>query len=283
MKKLRYLFLSIFAFLFLAITPILADGDVYVRDDAGVLGYGSEAQDFLNTRAESLTFDHECGIYIRVFPDKLGYSNIEDFAESIYKAENLGYGASQDGVMLILTMDDRSYDILAYGDKANRAFTDYAKSKMADDYIIPHLRNNDYYSGFNEFISQCDQMLLYEESGVPFDYNTDPEYIAEQEARKKRQEQTEKGIKTGVTFGLPTLTALLTTLGMRRKNKTTGIKQEASQYIRKNGIRIVNSRDRFLYQSETRTRLPDPSDRSSGGGGGTSVNSGGFSHSSGHF
>ncbi len=281
MKRLRYLILSVFALFFICLIPIRSDSNEYVRDDYGVLYGNEEIISLLNERAQSLSNEHECGIYIRVFPDTQGFYDVEEFSEYIYKGEDLGYGPEKNGVMLLLAMDDRSYDVLAYGNKANRAFTDHAKDVMVDAFI-PYLRDNDYYSAFNEFISQADEKLLYEEAGTPFDYDTDPVYIAQKEAEEARRKEAEKSLKTGVTFGLPGFVGLLTCLGLKGKNKTTGLKHDASGYVLKNSFRLTQSTESFMYSTRVVTHIPDKSD---GGGhsGGTSINSGGFSHSSGHF
>ena len=71
---------------------------------------------------------------------------------------------------------------------------------------------------------------------------------------------------------------------MKSRNKTTGIKTEASDYIEKDGIRLINRSDRFLYRTESRTVIHHDDDRGGGGGSSFSSSSSSFgSHTSGHF
>jgi len=266
---------AVFLLLILSFLPVYADNDTYVRDDYGLLNQYQIEQ--LEQYAKTVSEQHNCGVYIRVIGDTW---NIESEAENIYANENLGMGTEKNGILMLIAMGDRSIDLMAYGSTANKVFTDYAKDTMREDEIVPYLRYDEWYEGFNAYIQQADYMLtFYESSGTAFDVDTDPAAIAEQEAA----EQAARTAKTGITFGAPILTALLTCLGLKSRNKTTGEAHEASTYIPHGGIQMLRQQDVFLYRTEARAPLPSNEGRSHHGGGGTSINSGGFSHSSGHF
>jgi uncharacterized membrane protein YgcG len=196
----------------------------------------------------------------------------------------MGWGDSNDGILLVLTMDDRSFDIFVpHGGLAEQAFNQYAREQMAATGVYDYLRYDSYADGFNAFIGIADADLSYAEAGTPISEDFDPERDAREQAEKEERDAATRAAKTGATVGIPPLTALLTCLAMKSRNKTTGIKKEASDYIPKNGIRLTNRHDRFLYRTESRTRINRDNDRGGGGGGFSSSSTSAGSHTSGHF
>lgn len=258
---------------------IKADNTEYVRDEYGLLTQ-SEVEE-LNAYAAEVADKYNCGVYVRVFNDMGSYSSIEYFAESVYKEEDLGLGTEKTGVMLILSMSGRDYDIVAYGDNAHFAFTDYAKSQMADA-VVSDMSNGDFYSAFKTFIDIADEDLEALANGEPVDtWIPDEQYEPDPEA----QAAAKRSMRYGITGISAPIISLLTCLGMKSKNKTAHIAHEANQYIPKNGIRLTANHDHFLYRNQTIQHINRDRDSGDGGGhfGGTTVNSGGFSHHSGKF
>ena len=264
--------------------PVRAETPSLVQDDGQVLS-SSEVQN-LNELARQVSDAHNFGIYVVTLPNSVesyGFSTIEDLAEAVYTAGDLGTGDEKEGIMLILTMEDGLFDIFVkHSAKGDEAFSQYAREEMADTVVYDYLRYEDFYGGFRNFISIADTDLSYQEAGTPLSPTFDPAKEAEREEEKRRQEEASRAARTGATFGIPPLTALLACLGMRSKNKTAGIKREANNYIAKNGINLTTVQDLFLYRNETRTRIH----RDEGGGGGSSFHSSSTSmgsHTSGSF
>lgn len=274
MNKLKSILLVLFVSLFFMI-PVHASSAEYVKDEYGLLS--SSEKTTLEAAAKKVSEEYQVGVYVRVMNSYSGYSSIEKYAEAVYKDEQLGItnGTSRECVMLILTMDDRSYDILAHGNTANAAFTDYGKQELASD-VVSYLKQKDYYSGFKTFISECSDYLKAEASGSPVDV---PGYDPAAEAAQ--HQAMIQNIRYGVTFAGAPLIALIVCLIIKAKNKTAGIKLEASGYVPKDGIHLTGMQDIFLYRTEQVVHINR--DHGGHGGGGTSINSGGFSHSSGHF
>jgi uncharacterized membrane protein YgcG len=267
MRKLKNLFLLFIISIFFLV-PIHASNTDYVKDDYGLLS-ASEIEE-LNAQAKKISQTYNVGVYVRVKADYEGDS-IEKYAETVYKNELLGLGTSDDRecVLLIITMADRSYDIMAHGTEANTAFTDYGKKKLGKG-IISYLKEDDYQGGFQYFIEQCGTYLETSKQGAPIDVSTSDA----EEDRAMMQ-----NVRYGVTFIGAPLIALIICMIIKAKNKTAGIASEASDYVPKNGVKLTGMQDIFLYRTETVTHIDHDHD----GGGGTTINSGGFSHSSGHF
>lgn len=275
MKKLLSFLFLICTFLSLTLTPIFAKAP-YVVDKCGYLT--AEQLQALNARAEEIAEKYNVGLYVRIMPDKEGKSNIREYAEYLYKKDEMGLGAEQNGYLLTICMDDRSYLTSAYGNKAHAAFTDYGKDQV-EDYVEGELRHNDFNAAIKVFLIQAEYMLQQNELGTPVDVPgvkpmTEEELRAQQLAQRRRL--------YAVAGTTSPLASLLICLGLKRRNRTKGIKVDADSYIPKNGIHLTNVKDIFLYKTQSRTLIVDTSSKS--GGGGTTINAGGFSHGSGgHF
>ena len=282
MKRLLKIIAAVFVLLLCMRTSALAANTEYVRDDYGQLS-ASEI-DELNQLAANVSDAHKAGVYVRVMPDMGNYFSIEEYSEAVYKDEEMGYGDSNDGILLILDRNTRSFDIFVpHGGKSAEAFGTYARERLADKVVNGYLRYNEFAEGFSEYIAVADQYYSYAEAGTPISQSFDPEREAEIEKEKKQREAAEKAAKTGITAGVPPIIALMACFVMKSRNKTTGIKKEAGDYIAHDGIRLINRHDRFLYRTQTRT-IRHHEDRGGGGGSGFHSSSTSFgSHTSGHF
>lgn len=274
MKTFRSILMIIFLSLFFLV-PVHADNTEYVRDDYGLLD--SAEVTALNTQAETVSKKYSVGVYIRIMPDR-GSQTIENYAESIYSDESLGIGSSRECIVLVIAMSDHSFDIMGHGSKANTAFTDYGKDELGQE-VVSYLSDGSYNSGFQYFIQECGSYLASSQAGSPVDVPSSQRGTSASEAAQHAA--TMKYVRYGVTFIGAPLLALIICLIIKAKNKTAGIKYEASSYVPKGGMNLTGMQDIFLYRTQTVTHI----NRGGGGGhgGGTSINGGGFSHSSGHF
>ena len=109
--------------------PALADSDrelPLVCDTSGLL---TEAQaEELDARAERYSREYACDIIV-VVVDDTDFYDVETFTEGVYKKYNYGWGSDKSGVILLLSMEERDYDLAAYG-YGNTAFTDFGKAEL---------------------------------------------------------------------------------------------------------------------------------------------------------
>ena len=282
MKRILKLFAVIFALLLMTAPAVKAVNPIYVIDEYGVITESEKNE--LTELAERVSEAHNAGVYIRVMNDMDSYSTIEEYAESLWINEFMGMENADDGILLVLDMDTRSFDFFVRnGGLAEQAFGTYAREKMADSVVNGYLKKGDYYGAFRNYIAIADQYLAYAEAGTPISYDFDPERDEQEAAEQAQREQTQRTAKTGATVAIPPIVSLLACLGMKSKNKTTGLKKEASDYIVKNGVKLSKHRDHFLYRTESRTKINHDSNRGGGGSGFSSSSSSFGSHTSGHF
>ena len=244
-----------------------ADNWAYVTDLAGILSDSEAAT--LENQAAQVSEARECDVYILTVEDYTDYYNgsIYEFAKAVYRDYDLGWGSGKDGELLVLSMADRDYALIAYGDFGNYAFTDYGNSQLVNGFL-DNFRNNDWYGGFSDYISMSDDFLQQARNGSPVDVSGSG--------------KNGPGIGAFIIILLiACLIAGIVCLSMKNKLKSAVTKTDAVAYIAQNGVLLTAQEDRFTHTTTERVALNDDSDR--GHGGGTTVDSDGFSGSSGKF
>ena len=135
----------------------------YITDHAGILS--SSEREALETRAAQIASQYPCSIYVVTVQDFQSYSNtVAGCASGIYSYYDLGHGSGRDGVLLLLSMDDRDYYVYSYGSYANTVF--YGKAGyLLDEAFLDNFRSNDWYGGFADYLDECERLLLNASEG----------------------------------------------------------------------------------------------------------------------
>ena len=243
----------------------------YVSDTAGLLT--AEEQTKLEETAERISQQYQCGVYVVTLDDYRAFGNFNsywDFSQAFYSRYQMGLGDSHDGILLIMSMAERDYSLLAYGSNAHYAFTDYGK-EVLENQFLDDFRRNDWYSGFHDYIDGCGELLARAAAGEPLDVSYDSRSGIPDSAG------------TAIVIAVPMLVAFGACEGMKRKMKPVGRQNRADEYVVPGGIHLSLKRDVFLNRTVTRTVIHTENRDSSSGGGGTTVNSQGFSGHSGKF
>lgn len=237
-----------------------AEEQRFVFDEASILTYDEIEE--LNGKAKEITENYDCEVYVITFPSLDGYEAWE-LNELLYAELKEVYGASENVIILMLAMEERQYDILAHG-YGNTVFTDYGKDVMAERFL-DDFANDDWYWGFYDYMSTCDEFLIMAVNGEPFDIGSESESGA-----------NFFGVIIAIVFSC--LIAFVVCMILRAQMKTARIATEAHDYAKQ--LNLTNQYDRFSHKDIRRIYNPP---QENNGGGGTTVNSGGFSHKSGGF
>ena len=207
----------------------------------------------------------------------------QDYADDFFDYNGYGQGDDYDGALLLLDMESRSYHISTSG-YGITALTDYGMDLMEDSFV-PKLSAGNYYDAFADFANQCDYYVTRAKEGNPVDApGADPgqEPIVDPEPEKHKP-----GLGTaGIAGVIGLLAGTIRVNGMKSKLKTVKRQQNASQYARRDSMKMRVARDDFMYRNVTRTAKPKDTDRESGHGGSSiHISSSGHSHggSGGHF
>lgn len=261
MKKISTICLLILSLTLVIILPVHATEFGLIEDRVGLLTEQEYAE--LNDLALQITEQHQCEVSIAIVKD-IGTEDVIDFAKRVYKENDYGLGDDKSGLLLLLSMADRDYALVARG-YGNTAFTDHGKDVLLERYLLPSLGEDKYYEGFLSYLNQTAAFLEMAESGTPFDVDTD--------------EENDEGsflITLAIVFLFPLLIAGVVTYVFAAQMKTAVSERSAANYMPGEGVNLTRKTDTFLYKTETRTTIEKKS-------GGTSIDSDGSSSKSGKF
>jgi len=278
MKKSLVSFLLMFVLLGCLSVSALAENGTFVADPDGYLT-ASETAD-LDRMAEAVTTRYGCGIYLCIVDDMgdYGFGNVEQFAEWVFDELGCGVGDERTGILLVLSMAERDYDLDAHGYDAHYAFTDYGKEYLSR-FFLDNFRDNDWYGGFADYIETCGEMLTAAEEGNPVDVaGAAPGTIIYESEPTTFFKRFQSNLLPAALFGI--VIALIYCGILKKKMRSVAKAVEASEYVPQGGVSLSRQRDFYTHTTVVRQHI----DRDSGGShGGTHVSSGGHSHSSGKF
>ncbi len=223
----------------LSVFPVSASSTDYVVDKADILSNDNESQ--LESMISETAEECGVGIYILTVED-YGGGNIDAFAKSYFNDNSLGYGKSNKGALLVLSMSQRDY---AY-------YTNSAKCKNISDDFLSYFSYGDYYYGFEEYANSVRNSVKSSASNVV------------------------KAVLIGIAIGI--IAALITVFAMKSKLKTVKAVNSAKNYVRKNSLNLTNSKDIYLYSNVV--AVPRNTQSSSSGRGGSSFGGGRISSGS---
>ena len=260
----------------------------YVLDQAELLSESQRSS--LETRAAQLSEEHGCNLYIVTVNDFTEFNpDIYEASKGIYNFYDLGYGEEKDGVLLLLSMNDRDYSLLGHGDRGE-TICGYESSWLIEDEFLDDFRRNDWYGGFSDYLEACGQQLTKLENGEDITEGAD---IITGPNGQEYHSYNAPGASTPmpswlkllIGLGAPSLIALIVCSTFKAQMKTARERTTAEEYVVPGSATLRIREDRFINRTETRTRINTDSGSGRGGSsGGSSFHSGGgFSGRSGKF
>ena len=230
-------------------------------DDAALLTE-TEVSD-LNAKLDEISERQQLDVAI-VTVDSLDGATPQNYADDYFDYNGFGFGDTRDGVVLLLSMEERDWYISTSG-YGITAFTD-AGIEYIGEQIITDLGDGFYYDAFNTFAELCDDFVTQANAGEPYDVNNLPKesfaFIA--------------ALFIGVVIGAVVggIVCLIFALQLKSVHRESA----ASNYIKQGSMHVTDSREYFLYSKTDRERKPEPS---SSGGSSTHTSSSGRSHGGG--
>lgn len=185
------------------------------------------------------------------------------YADDFYDYNGYGFGESKDGVLLLVSMEDRDWWITTTG-YGITAITDAGREYMSERFL-PAMSDGDYAASFAEFARLCDEFVAQAKTGEPYDSGNLP-----------KEPVSLLWIPGAVAIGA--LIALIICSNLKAKLKTVRYQAAAGSYVRDNSMNITESRDLFLYTKID--RRAKPKDNSSSGSS-THTSSSGSTHGGG--
>lgn len=186
----------------------------------------------------------------------------QDYADDLYDECDFGYGEEHDGILLLVSLEDRDWYISTSGYGIS-TFRDHDIQYIGTE-IKPFLSDGNYAEAFEDYADLCDIILdQKKDSGEYADYAG---YETEPASRGFLSP-----IWILISLGVGFAGALLAVWANKSKLKSVSMQEEAQNYVRPGSMQVTNSSDRFLFRNVTRTPKPQPKSSPSGGGGGSSI------------
>ena len=247
----------------------------YITDDAGILT--SDENTELEAYAQSVSETYGVGVYIVTIDDYSDYyDDPYETAWQIYHEYTLGEGDDRDGVILLLSMDNRKFATFFYGPQAEYAFNAYGQ-ELLEGYFLDDFRADDWANGCRHFLSGCEYFLSQAASGDPVrqgDYSSGGD--SSQDSSVSPLRFISWRIIGWIVFSSMFFSLIVCVL-LKGKMRSVRKASAANAYV-SGELNLTASRDQYTHTTETRTRIEH---ESSGGshaesGGGGSGRSGSF-------
>lgn len=229
----------------------------YVFDVSDLLSF--EQWEELESRAETISKRQNCGIYFALVDDftDYGYGDIYEVTYTIYHDNELGMGENRDGIIVMLSMEERDHAMFVYGEYAEYVFNEYGQL-MLEEAFLDDFGENDWYGGISHYLDTCDEFLTKAEEGKPVRESPLP--------------------SIAIATGASCLIAAIVCSVFKYRMRTVHQQTEANAYITEGGLQLTDQYDQYTHTTETRTKIEKESSSgtSSESGGGGSGRSGNF-------
>ena len=102
----------------------------YVTDEAGLLSENENMM--LEKMAETVSQKYGIGVYIVTVEDYRDFHSegVYKATYTIYHEYTMGEGPDRDGIMLLLSMDDRDWAMFCYGSRCEYAFNNWKRYSL---------------------------------------------------------------------------------------------------------------------------------------------------------
>lgn len=262
----------------LAPWALAADTRSLIVDEADIL-YPSEEQE-LEAMARALGDSFSLDVVILTVNSLMG-KDAQHFADDFYDGNGYGVGASGDGILFLLAMEERQWYISTCGDTVY-AITDYAVEQLGET-AVWYFSDGSYFSGFYAYLEELAEYMEAYAAGAPMDGYADYSgdyYHGDREEVVYYEESS--GPNVMLSFGIGLVAATVAILVMRSTMNTKKSQRAAYVYLKKGSFRLRTHQDLFLYSNVSKVRKQqNTSSGRSGGGSSVHRSSGGRRHGGG--
>lgn len=264
MKKVKriglLLLVSIFILPLLGGTAVIAANSIEVDnmvDEANLLS--QEEVDEIDAMLVNMKQKYDMDVVIYTTNRSSADKSIVDFADDIYDYNNRGCGPNKDGIIFVIDMEQREWQISTTG-YGITAFTDYGL-EVIEDKIVPYLSDGNYYKAFYEFADLSENYIKAAKDGKAYDNGN---------------KYKEFSLLPYLVVAVVSLViAAITTISMKSQLKSVRYGGDASRFSKQGAMNITKSQDIFLYHRISKRKKPE---NSSNGGSSTHRSSSGTSH-----
>ena len=238
-----------------------ADEYCRLNDLANLLSDNEESA--LIEKLDEISIRQKMDVTVATVENLEDYDTATEYAADFYEFCDYGYGQNRDGLLLLVSREDRDWAISTCG-YGITAFTDagieYIAGQMKED-----LSTGNYADAFDTYARLCDEFITQAKNGTPYD-----------NANLPREPLSVIWIPISIAVGVAL--ALLMVGRMKGKLKTVRSQVAANSYMKKDSLAVTESSDLFLYHTVTRSERK----KDSNSGSSTHESSSGTTHGGGN-
>ena len=186
-----------------------------------------------------------------------------EYADDFYDYNGYGFGDGRDGVLLLISMEERDWWISSCG-YGITAFTDAGIEYMSEQFLST-LGNGDYSKAFTKYAELCDDFITQAKTGNPYDVNNLPK-------------GTVPIYWLFVDLAIGLFIAYLMANNKRRILTSVVRKAGAVDYTVPGSFILNGSAERFVNRAITSRQIVRETEEESSGGSTTHTSSSGTSH-----
>ena len=233
--------------------PKEASSGERLKDEAGLLS--DDEADSLLAQLDEISERQNCDVIV-VTVASLDGKTAESYADDYFDFNGYGLGQDGDGILLLLSMEDRDWAISTHG-FAITAFTDAGQNYMTD-HFLSYISDGEYAQGFQKYAELCDQFLTQAKEGEPYDTDNLP-----------------KGsvafVWLPIDIVIGCIIAFFRAQGKKKRLKTVRKKVSARDYIVQGSLKARTNREILLNRTVSSRDISSSDDSSSDSGGGSST------------
>ena len=178
--------------------------------------------------------------------DTLDGADIDEYADELYRELDIGKGANNAGIMVLVCMDPREVAVFSDGCISGSDRTAIREA------ITPYLSDGEYAQAFRTFCDECRYYLEGNLNGFPFNFS--------------------KTLLISLAIGL--VVGLIVAFILKGQLRSVRKQDRANVYVNDGSMNITVQNDFYLYRTVSRVRKV--SNNSSGGSGSRGSSSGSF-------
>lgn len=235
-----------------------------LMDEAGLLSSDEAAE--IKAKLDEISERQKFDVVIATV-NSLSGKTPREYADDLYDYSGFGFGENKDGVLFLISMEDRDWYITTTG-YGIAAITDAGREYIADKFT-GYLSDGDYAEAFRIYANEVDRFVTNAvETGKPYDVGNLP-----------HDPLSLIWIPISLVVGILIASAVVG--GMKSKLRSVSFAAAADSYVKPGSMNVRESRDMFLYSTVSRTAKPKDNDSSSSGGSSTHTSSSGTTHGGG--
>lgn len=255
MKKTMVMISTLLLVLMMAM-PVFATSVPGTADDQKVRLY--DGADLLTADEEAALSDslteisqrQEFDVAVATVPS-FDEETVEMAAEEFIDAYDLGYGETDDAVLLYISMEERDLNLYAQG-YGLTAFTTFGREQLVEEMITLYFSEDAFYDGFTFFATWADTYISEAKAGTPFDEDH-PAFVL-----TFGEKLTAAAIFFVGFLIAGAIIALIIVLIAKSKLTSVSKATDAADYVKAGSLNLRRSDDRYVRTDLS--KVPRPKD-----------------------